>query len=280
MGAHDGLKKYRRYTRCRHPLCNIPHLREVTFLEVEHHQPWGNRPEGAAHRDEGDHRTDTRRKPPPRDERWSRGVRLLLSDAAVGGSGQSAVGEARTGEADACPEPAQASLARPRARARLPGRPGNPFDTNQAKRCLRTLNMPQKVSARSRSDPGADAFARLRSYLAALRKQGQPLFAALQTVFVGRSFYRALGRPATRRHTASAQYSSAVRCQALLPPRRNRCRARRILSNWLRPRGDSWATRPQWCSRSRLACCAHRPLRDARRWPQSQRHSRQWVRLQ
>ena len=68
-----------------------------------------------------------------------------------------------------------------------------PFDNNQAERDLRTLKMQQKVSGCFRSDPGADAFARLRSYLATLRKQGQPLFAALQTVFAGRPLYPALG---------------------------------------------------------------------------------------
>jgi transposase len=48
------------------------------------------------------------------------------------------------------------------------------------------LTVHQKISGCFRSDPGATAFARLRGYLATLRKQGQPLLAALQTVFAGR----------------------------------------------------------------------------------------------
>jgi transposase len=64
-----------------------------------------------------------------------------------------------------------------------------PFDNNQAERDLRMLTVQQKVSGCFRSDPGATAFARLRGYLATLRKQGQPLFAALQTVFAGRPLY-------------------------------------------------------------------------------------------
>jgi transposase len=47
------------------------------------------------------------------------------------------------------------------------------------------------VSGCFRSDPGADAFARLRSYLSTLRKQGVALLAALETLFAGQPFYPA-----------------------------------------------------------------------------------------
>ncbi len=35
VSVHDGWKPYWRYTRCRHALCNIHHLRELTFLEEQ-----------------------------------------------------------------------------------------------------------------------------------------------------------------------------------------------------------------------------------------------------
>lgn len=38
--VHDGFASYRTYTRCRHALCNVHHLRELTFLEEEYHQAW------------------------------------------------------------------------------------------------------------------------------------------------------------------------------------------------------------------------------------------------
>jgi hypothetical protein len=52
-----------------------------------------------------------------------------------------------------------------------------------AERSLRGLKIQQKVSGGFRSELGGEAFARLRSYLSTLRKQGQALFAALQSVF-------------------------------------------------------------------------------------------------
>src|SRR5262249_898731 len=40
VSVHDGWKPYRAYTACRHALCNVHHLRELTFLEEEYQQDW------------------------------------------------------------------------------------------------------------------------------------------------------------------------------------------------------------------------------------------------
>ena len=95
-----------------------------------------------------------------------------------------------------------------------------PFDNNQAERDLRTLKMQQKVSGCFRSDPGADAFARLRGYLATLRKQGQPLFAALQTVFAGRPLYPALGLPEQEQALETVLWQCRTRSHAALHQRK------------------------------------------------------------
>jgi transposase len=47
------------------------------------------------------------------------------------------------------------------------------------------------VSGCFRSEWGADAYATIRGYLATLRKQGQALLAALDTVFIGQPLYPA-----------------------------------------------------------------------------------------
>jgi transposase len=60
-----------------------------------------------------------------------------------------------------------------------------PFDNNQAERDLRMLKVQQTVSGCFRAPSGAAAFARLRSYLSTLRKQGVALLAALETLFAG-----------------------------------------------------------------------------------------------
>ena len=40
VSVHDGWKPYRAHTQCRHALCNIHHLRELTYLEELYGQTW------------------------------------------------------------------------------------------------------------------------------------------------------------------------------------------------------------------------------------------------
>ena len=42
VSVHDGWVGYRAYRACRHALCNVHHLRELTFLDEQYQQPWAN----------------------------------------------------------------------------------------------------------------------------------------------------------------------------------------------------------------------------------------------
>jgi len=197
VSVHDGWVGYRAYSACRHALCNVHHLRELTFLEEEYQQAWAGELKGLlrAMRDSADHaRTQGARKLPPaqRDPLVARYRDLL------------AVGLA------ANPPPARR---RPGQRGRLAQSPARnllerlllgqeqvlaflddlaiPFDNNQAERELRMLKVQQKVTGCFRSARSADAFACLRGYVATMRKQGHALLAALQTVFAGPLLYPA-----------------------------------------------------------------------------------------
>jgi transposase len=46
VSMHDGWTGYRAYTACRHALCNVHHLRALTFLEQEYHQAWAGELKG------------------------------------------------------------------------------------------------------------------------------------------------------------------------------------------------------------------------------------------
>jgi transposase len=196
VSVHDGWKPYWRYTRCRHALCNIHHLRELTFLEEHYQQAWAKELKALL-----------REMKAAVDEARGAGLSSLSST-----SRQAFVTRYRellaAGHA-ANPPPER----RPHQRGRVKQMPAQnllerlwlgqdevlaflddltiPFDNNQAERDVRMLKVQQKVSGCFRSDWGAEAFACLRGYLSTLRKQGVALLAALETVVAGHPFYPA-----------------------------------------------------------------------------------------
>jgi transposase len=196
VSLHDGWAGYHAYTTCRHALCNVHHLRELTFLEEEYHQAWAKDfrdllQEMRAVADQAHTRGQQRLPAAQRDILLTRYRDLLAAGLAA--------------------NPPPVSRRRPGQRGRLAQSPARnllerlalrqdevlaflddlavPFDNNQAERDLRGLKVHQKVSGCFRSDAGADAFACLRGYLATMRKQGQALLATLETVFTGQPLY-------------------------------------------------------------------------------------------
>jgi transposase len=199
VSVHDGLRSSGAYTQWRHALCNIHHLRELTFVEEEYHQAWAKQ------------------------------LKTLLLEM------KAAVEQARTrGEPRLSRAEHDAFVARyddlmaaglaanpPPSPERPPGQKGRrkqspprnllerlwmgqdavlaflddvaiPFDNNQAEQDLRMLKVQQKIAGSFRAESGSAAFARIRGYCASLRKQGVALLAALQTVFTGQPLYPAL----------------------------------------------------------------------------------------
>jgi transposase len=198
VSVHDGWSSYGVYTACRHALCNVHHLRELTFLEEEYQQGWATELKALLREMKAatDHARAAGHLRLPRAARAA----FVARYHALLGSGLAA-------------NPPPQHTRRARQHGRLAQSPARnllerlllrqdqvlaflddlaiPFDNNQAERDLRGLKVQQKVSGCFRSDWGADAYATIRGYLATLRKQGEPLLAALQTVFVGRPLYPA-----------------------------------------------------------------------------------------
>lgn len=194
VSVHDGWKAYRAHPHCRHALCNIHHLRELTFLQEQYHQAWAKdvkhlllemkaateqaRRQGLAQLDGTDRRALVARyeellacglaaNPPPERGERQRG-RLKQSPA------RNLLERLWLGQPEVLAFLEDLTI---------------PFDNNQAERDLRMLKVQQKVSGCFRSDRGSEAFGRIRGYLSSLSKQGVALLAALETVFAGLPLY-------------------------------------------------------------------------------------------
>ena len=197
VSVHDGWKPYQTYTQCRHALCNVHHLRELTYLEEAYQQAWATDMKTLLHEmkaaTNAAHAQGHLHLPAaPHTAFVARYATLLASGLAAN------------------PPPGR----RPGQRGRLKQSPARnllerlwlqqdqvlaflddltiPFDNNQAERDVRMLKTQQKVSGCFRSDAGADAFTRIRGYCSTLRKQGVALLDALRTLFTGSPLYPAL----------------------------------------------------------------------------------------
>jgi len=198
VSVHDGWKPYRAYTACRHALCNVHHLRELTFLEEQYHQAWAKDLKDLlrqmkATTDQARAVGAPRLLPAERDRFVARYEELLaIGLAANPPPPRQAHQKGRQKQS-----PARNLLERlfmdQEAVLAFLGDLTVPFDNNQAERDLRVLKTQQKVSGCFRSDAGSAAFGRIRGYLSSLSKQGIKRLAALEVLFAGQLLYPALG---------------------------------------------------------------------------------------
>jgi transposase len=189
--VHDGWRPYWHYRDCRHALCNVHHLRELTWVGEQLQQPWA-----LAFKD------------------LLLEMRTAVAGARIAGATQLEASVrtrllARYGEllcqgvaANPLPPPPAPGPPKRGRRKQSPARNlldrlfahqdevlaflddfAVPFDNNQAERDLRMLKVQQKISGCFRSTAGATAFCRIRGTLSTWHKQGVTLLAALHRLF-------------------------------------------------------------------------------------------------
>ena len=192
VSVHDGLTAYRQYD-CAHALCNAHHLRELTAIEEHDKQPWATHMKDLLGEIKG--RVDTARDHGETCFDDARCAAFVARYQTIVAQGYAAY------PLPAAPDTGPKKRGRPKqskARNLLDRLNGHqqevlafmtdgrvPFDNNQAERDLRMLKVQQKVSGCFRSSAGPVSFCRLRGYLSTLKKQGQAVLPALQSVFAG-----------------------------------------------------------------------------------------------
>jgi transposase len=180
--VHDGWLAYTHYTRCRHALCGVHLLRELTYFEElsQETKAWASplkelllemKREVERVREEGGKRLDL--------QRLTALTESYDQLVAAGLRGQ--------------PPPALPAHVSKQGRnllLRLERRKEEvllfltdfsvPFGNNQAERDLRMIKLQQKTSGCFRSEEGARRFCRIHSYLSTTRKQGCSVLQALE----------------------------------------------------------------------------------------------------
>jgi transposase len=69
-----------------------------------------------------------------------------------------------------------------------------PFDNNLAEGDLRMMKVQQKISGTFRSQRGAGAFCRIRSYISTVRKDAVNVIDAIESAFKGHPFIPSTGK--------------------------------------------------------------------------------------
>jgi transposase len=189
--VHDAWPSYFGYA-CRHALCNAHLLRELTFVAEQGDQPWAREMIGllceikaavAAAQTAGQTRLVAAEQ-----ERWEHRYQTLIATGLARNPPPIPTGKRGRPKQS----PAKNLLDRlDKHRAAVLAFMHDfavPFDNNLAERDLRMVKVQQKISGCFRSAEGAAAFCRIRGYISTLRKQGDHLLTALQTVFAGQPY--------------------------------------------------------------------------------------------
>jgi transposase len=190
--VHDGWKAYFGYEECQHALCNVHHLRELTFFEEEEKAEWARslkslflsaREQVAKARDEGQGHLNLESL-----QSIETQYRGILEEAKV-----SLPPPSRTGKRGKPKKTKQQNFIE-----RLLEHKESvlafvydfrvPFDNNQAERDIRMVKLKDKVSGTFRSPHGADCFARIRGYISTVRKNGGNMFKEIKNALCGQPF--------------------------------------------------------------------------------------------
>jgi transposase len=190
--VHDGYASYFKHTDCRHALCGVHLLRELTFLAEECGANWARKlrrsilvMKRAADRARAKGQIALDRSVVTR---YRRRYLKLVADALA--NEPPPVRRGRRGGPKNTPAGCLLKRLRRDKDAFLLflSDLSVPFDNSEAERDIRMMKVEQKVSGGFRTMTGAQTFCSLRSYLVTARKHGVGALESLQAALAGQPF--------------------------------------------------------------------------------------------
>jgi transposase-like protein len=191
---HDFWKPYFKY-HCNHGLCNAHHLRELIFLHEQHDQQWAKEMMDCLvdikkSVDEAKTSTDTLFK--EQIQKFEARYQNILDEG---------YNENPLPKKESTKRKKRGRIKKTKARNLLERLDEHrkevlafmydfkvPFDNNLIERDLRMAKVQQKISGTFRSQDGADAFCRIRSYISTVRKNAVNAIDAIGNAFEGCAF--------------------------------------------------------------------------------------------
>lgn len=189
--VHDNWAAYASYA-CHHALCNVHHLRELTYLAEQFGQTWASEFKHflltvKAQVDAAKAQGETTLPPDQRagiDQHYQQLVAQALAATAPPPQGWPKGKRGRVKKTKARNLVERFDQQRSQILAFVADF-AVPFDNNLVERDIRMVKVQQKISGCFRSWSGAQAACRLRSYLSTMTKQGHQAFALLTSLFSG-----------------------------------------------------------------------------------------------
>ena len=192
MLVHDFWKPYQEFT-CSHSLCNVHHLRDLTFCHEVEKSSWA----GSAKKLLLDIHKKVQAEKDIGTKALSRGQRFYWSkkydDLMQVGMSMHPIPKKKKGKRGVAKKSKTQNMIERfiNHKDSILAFANNfliPFGNNLAEQAIRMMKVKQKISGCFRSENGAKNFADIRSYIATAKKQGMPIMQAIASAIKGQAF--------------------------------------------------------------------------------------------
>ena len=192
--VHDGWASYFLYTNCKHGLCNVHHLRELTWFEEEENAIWARQMKNLLL--DIKKQVEKAKKEGKKILEQGKLIEIENQYQTIIDSGIKSIPplQIKVKKRGKPKKPKQLNFLERFVKHKSSVLAfmydfNVPFDNNLAERDIRMLKVKQKVSGTFRSLNGAKYFARIRSYISTVKKNNRNVLDEIRNALNGKPYY-------------------------------------------------------------------------------------------